>query len=248
MFPLKNDVIDKRLRVNWVQKQLSPVECEMATNFSSDSAFSPPSSKRARLSLEDGDRARQTKKAQSVASAAASEIKLEFPLRNLEDFYKDCPTYRLPVEVGSFSLDNQGKQQLDRTQLRYYFSPPAISSRLNFDLKVGYDKFVPSPRSVPSDKLNPILRWIAMNGDCFRPKPFSPKSPDKAQDGRGGGGAGKELDPMGRRVSVGEVVTSMPTSPSKDRYVQYSQLRNFICTQFHWAVALIANINILLQT
>ena len=188
----------------------------MATNSSSDS---PPSAKRARLSLEDGDRAlQQAKKAQSAATTAPAQIKAEFPLRSLEDFYKDCPTYRLPVEVGSFSLDNQGKQHLDRSQLRYFSQPslPPTSSRLNFDLKVGYDKYIPAPRSVPTDKLNPILRWIAVNGDCFRPKPLSPKSPEKSsQDGRGEG----RTDPMGRRVSVGEGVSSLPTSPSKERYV-----------------------------
>lgn len=193
----------------------------MATSSSNDSSFSPPLSKRVRLSLEDGDRAQLAKKLAASGAAATSQLKSEFPLRSLEDFYKDCPTYRLPVEVGSFSLDNQGKQHLDRTQLRYLALPPP-SSRLNFDLKVGYDKYVPSPRSVPAEKLNPILRWIAMNGDCFRPKPFSPKSPEKAQDGSGGVGGGvKATDPMGRRVSVGEVVSSVPTSPSKDRYSNY---------------------------
>lgn len=195
-----------------------------SSSTSSDTAFSPPSSKRPRLSLEDGDRVQLARKAQQTSStaSASTDIKLEFPLRNLEDFYKDCPTYRLPVEVGSFSMDNQGKQQLDRSQLKY-FSPPALpptSSRLNFDLRVGYDKFVPSAKGVPTEKLNPILRWIAMNGDCFRPKPFSPKSPEKAhQDGRGEGGAKESADPMSRRVSIGENINSVTTSLSKDRFV-----------------------------
>ena len=99
----------------------------------------------------------------------------EFPVRNLEDFYKPCPNYRLPMEIGSFSLDTKGKVQLDRSQLRYY-TPPQIATRVVFDLRVGYDKFVPKKGNVPANKLDPILEWINGNGDCFRPRrqPLSP--------------------------------------------------------------------------
>ena len=99
----------------------------------------------------------------------------EFPVRNLEDFYKPCPNYRLPMEIGSFSLDTKGKVQLDRSQLRYY-TPPQVATRVMFDLRVGYDKFVPKKGNVPTNKLNPILEWINGNGDCFRPRrqPLSP--------------------------------------------------------------------------
>lgn len=132
--------------------------------------------------------------------------KSEFPLRNLEDFYKACPSYRLPVEIGSFSLDENGRQHLNRIQLRY-FTPPAASSRLNFDLKVGYDKYVPSKHNVPSDKLNPVLRWVAANGDCFRPKVSGPKSPVKG--GSFDDGVGSLVNANGadveRRTSVGNI-------------------------------------------
>ena len=99
----------------------------------------------------------------------------EFPVRNLEDFYKPCPNYRLPMEIGSFSLDTKGKVQLDRSQLRYY-TPPQIATRVMFDLRVGYDRFVPKKCNVPANKLDPILEWINGNGDCFRPRrqPLSP--------------------------------------------------------------------------
>ena len=99
----------------------------------------------------------------------------EFPVRNLEDFYKPCPNYRLPMEIGSFSLDAKGNIQLNRSQLRYY-TPPQVATRVMFDLRVGYDKFVPKKGNVPANKLNPILEWINGNGDCFRPRrqPLSP--------------------------------------------------------------------------
>ena len=133
-----------------------------------------------------------------------NRIKSEFPIRSLEEFYKDCPTYRLPAEIGSFSVDHKGKQLLDRSQLRFFSPPPHGTPRLNFDLKLGYDKYVPLPQSVPADKLIPILRWVASNGDSFRPKPFSPKSPNKGADGEASGGSVEDAEAGKRRMSVGE--------------------------------------------
>ncbi|KAL5473791.1 hypothetical protein EMCRGX_G028347 [Ephydatia muelleri] len=106
----------------------------------------------------------------------------EFPVRELEEFYKDCPAYRLPVELGSFSLDSRGKYVDGRNQLRLY-APPG---KLNLDLSVGWSEFVPKKCSVPTSKLDPILRWIVRNGNQFLPK-ANPKSPtvlnDKAKSG-----------------------------------------------------------------
>lgn len=189
-------------------------EFEMTSNSSSESLLLLPSAKRKKV--EDGGMQLPSRMSQSASTQLNSiqegHIKSEFPLRNLEDFYKTCPTYRLPVEVGSFSLDNKGKQQLDRTQLKYFSPPAPTSSRLNFDLKLGYDRYVPSKQNVPSDKLNPILRWIANNGDCFRPKQFSPKSPEKSEVPGGGVGGAPGVE---RRVSVGEVVGMVPTSKER---------------------------------
>ena len=184
-----------------------------------------PPSKRQKLDLEEVIRP-QPKPAwnqgqlqpTTVQLGPASEIKSEFPLRSLEDFYKTCPTYRLPVEIGCFSLDEKGKQQLDKSQLRYFIHSLPHTSRLNFDLKLGYDKYIRNDRNVPSDKLNPILRWVAVNGECFRPKVFSPKSPEKVESGYEGETNGSTADP-GRRVSVEEGVT--PTLNSKDRYLYW---------------------------
>ena len=97
---------------------------------------------------------------------------LEFPVRELEEFYKDCPAYRLPVELGCFSLDSCGKYVGDRSQLKSY-APP---TKLNFDLSIGWSDFVPKKCSVPTSKLDPILRWIEHNGHQFLPK-ANPKSP-----------------------------------------------------------------------
>ena len=136
--------------------------------------------------------------------------KSEFPLRNLEDFYKACPSYRLPVEIGSFSLDEKGQQHLSRNQLRY-FTPPAASSRLNFDLKVGYDQYISNKCNIPSDKLNPILRWIAANGDYFRPKVSGPKSPEKDRSFSANIGSGMNADRVDvkRKTSVDGIPNPM---------------------------------------
>ena len=96
----------------------------------------------------------------------------EFPVRELEEFYKDCPAYRLPVELGCFSLDSHGKYVGDRSQLRLY-APP---TKLNLDLSVGWSEFVAKKCGVPTSKLDPILRWIDRNGFQFLPK-ANPKSP-----------------------------------------------------------------------
>lgn len=193
----------------------------MTTSQSAVDFLGAPLAKRAKLSAEDGS-VQQTLASASrhlvpkhLTSIQENHIKSEFPVRSLEDFYKDCPTYRLPVEIGSFSIDNKGKQVLDRSQLKYISPPPPppTSSRLNFDLKLGFDKYVPTSRSVPSEKLNPVLRWVASNGDCFRPKPFSPKSPNKAE---GEVPQGSAMDDTRRRVSVGEVFTnSAPVSKER---------------------------------
>lgn len=100
----------------------------------------------------------------------------EFRAESLDDFYKPCPNYRLPVELGAFSFDDEGKFCHDRSQLRYY-NPPSQTSRLSMDLKVGYDGFVPNAKSGAPD-LEPILRWISVNGRCFKPRsePLSPNN------------------------------------------------------------------------
>ena len=100
----------------------------------------------------------------------------EFRAEALDDFYKPCPNYRLPAELGAFSFDEKGVFRHDRSQLRYY-SSPGQTSRLAMDLKVGYDGYVPKEKSGAPD-LGPILRWISLNGHCFRPRnePLSPNN------------------------------------------------------------------------
>ena len=111
-----------------------------------------------------------------VQRSTATRTMPEFRAESLDDFYKPCPNYRLPAEIGAFSFDDKGIFRHDRSQLRYY-NPPSQVSRLSFDLKVGYEGFVPKEKSGAAD-LEPILRWISVNGNCFRPRsePLSPNN------------------------------------------------------------------------
>lgn len=131
-----------------------------------------PAAKRMRTageaqSLDESETSRERKSPQMMP---------EFRAEGLDDFYKPCPNYRLPVELGVFSFDDEGKFCHDRSQLRYY-NPPSQTSRLSMDLKVGYDEFIPKAKS-GAPNLEPILRWICVNGHCFRPRsePLSPNN------------------------------------------------------------------------
>ena len=104
----------------------------------------------------------------------------EFLVAELEQFYKPCPSYRLPVEIGSFSHDEQGRVRMDRSQLRYY-APPA-GARFYMDLRVGYESFVPKTKTTPLDGINPILAWIASHGECFGPRVASQMSAEGRVD------------------------------------------------------------------
>lgn len=173
-----------------------------------------------------------------------SGVKTEFPIKSLDDFYKPCPTYRLPVELGAFSLDSQGDLKLDRTQLRYFILP-AHPTRPNFDLNIGFSQFVPKKDNVPSNKLNPILRWINENGDYFRPRsqPLSPPitgegvksnifSPPSLSEGQKSKVSESQTVPEnvveGRKGSSSDNHESV-TSPSKERCVCDLCLVKVVC-------------------
>ena len=151
----------------------------------------------------------------------------EFPVRNLEDFYKPCPNYRLPMEIGSFSLDAKSQVRLDRSQLRYY-TPPLATTRVMLDLRVGYAKFVPKKENVPANKLNPILEWINGNGDCFRPRtqPLSPPNlPSTANQ------SSSSVKNGGLERSTSIEVPPTTGSPSKERSVHIKLMFACFCVK-----------------
>ena len=137
-----------------------------------DEAILPPAAKRDKIA--GGAALREEKTVKELPRE--SKMMPEFRAETLDDFYKPCPNYRLPAEIGAFSFGDDGAFCLDRSQLRYY-NPPSQMSRLSMDLKVGYDGYIAKEKSGAAD-LEPILRWISVNGQCFKPKsePLSPNN------------------------------------------------------------------------
>lgn len=77
-----------------------------------------------------------------------------------EQYERDFPLYKQPVEVGCFSLDSERRFFNDSRQMRYYIEP---DRNPNFDLKDGYkDRYIKRDESV-KEKLDHILRWILAN-------------------------------------------------------------------------------------
>ena len=145
-----------------------------------------PQAKKQRASEAPGNRAGEPERLRNAQTLVKPA---EFPVRNLEGFYKPCPSYRLPVEYGAFSINGEGKFCHDRSQFRYYISHSRPHPSM--DLRVGYQEFVPKKENVPVSRLDPILKWISQNGECFRLRE-NPKSPDKNGEVSG---SGRFLDP-----------------------------------------------------
>lgn len=77
-----------------------------------------------------------------------------------EQYERDFPVYKQPVEVGCFSLDAKRRFFNDSRQMRYYVEP---DRNPNFDLRDGYkDRFIKRDDSV-KEKLDHMLRWILAN-------------------------------------------------------------------------------------
>ncbi|KAF9101802.1 hypothetical protein BGX29_005244 [Mortierella sp. GBA35] len=63
----------------------------------------------------------------------------QFPVQPLDRFKVNCAPFRQPIEIGSFSYDEQRNFIMDDSQLKYYF-PPDLTKPNN--LSVNYEKYV----------------------------------------------------------------------------------------------------------
>ncbi|KAG0333256.1 Dom-3 Z [Podila humilis] len=63
----------------------------------------------------------------------------QFPVQPLDRFKVPCAPFRQPIEIGSFSYDEQRNFLMDDTQLKYYY-PPDLSKPNN--LSVNYEKYI----------------------------------------------------------------------------------------------------------
>ncbi|TMS15088.1 Decapping and exoribonuclease protein [Larimichthys crocea] len=91
-----------------------------------------------------------------------------------ENYERDFPVYKQPVEVGCFSLDSERRFFNDSRQMRYYSEP---DGNPHFDLKDGYkDRYIKRDESV-KEKLDHILRWILANRSKLSSKVATTASP-----------------------------------------------------------------------
>ncbi|ORX83401.1 RAI1-domain-containing protein [Basidiobolus meristosporus CBS 931.73] len=68
----------------------------------------------------------------------------EFPLFPLERFSDKPVQFRQPVEIGSFSYDEERNTRMDDSQLKYYYPP-----EVNNNLSDNYDKYIERDQSIP---------------------------------------------------------------------------------------------------
>jgi len=96
--------------------------------------------------------------------ATASHM-LYFSLERLEDFNQPFPSYRQPMEIGHFSVNNDRKMLRNKSQLKFYSAP----KKLNLPLSAGFDSFV-SKKDTRAEGIKLLLEWITHNSQCFRPQ------------------------------------------------------------------------------
>ncbi|KAK3846263.1 MAG: RAI1 like PD-XK nuclease-domain-containing protein [Linnemannia gamsii] len=63
----------------------------------------------------------------------------QFPVHPLDRFKVKCAPFRQPIEIGSFSYDEQRNFIMDDSQLKYYF-PPDLTKPNN--LSANYEKYI----------------------------------------------------------------------------------------------------------
>ena len=146
----------------------------------------PSPAKRAKLSGEDASTVKQQREVRPTAAhsdktgarparpqkcADVAPPRL-IPAVTHSRISKANPPFRQPIEVGSFSFDSRGQQQLDRSELR---SPAGKSG---MDLKVGYNH---RQKLNQTPDLTNILTWVSHNWACFLPKLRGQRTLPRAQ-------------------------------------------------------------------
>ncbi|CAG8777930.1 19989_t:CDS:2 [Cetraspora pellucida] len=80
----------------------------------------------------------------------------QFSIHPLARFNGPCSTYKQPVEIMSFSYDNERNLHMDDRELKYYY-PPDLK---NCDLSHGYETFVQREQSGP-EPIHSLLDALA---------------------------------------------------------------------------------------
>ncbi|KAF8986655.1 Dom-3 Z [Haplosporangium bisporale] len=109
-----------------------------------------------------------------------------FPVQPLDRFKVKCAPFRQPVEIGSFSYDEQRNFIMDDSQLKYYY-PPDLSKPNN--LSVNYDKYIARDPMV-DEHIDALLDALI----CIKDK--EEESESSSQDPSGGTNSGKDPHPQ----------------------------------------------------
>uniref|UniRef100_A0A8C5MWR7 Decapping nuclease n=1 Tax=Leptobrachium leishanense TaxID=445787 RepID=A0A8C5MWR7_9ANUR len=120
------------------------------------------------------DLARPLKRSHDASSCTAEQPKRPAPpsssLNTHHLSYKGAfPFFRLPSEVGRFSLDSERHYHGDSRKLRYYRPPPGVERGVSpgWDLMDGYeDRFVRRDENVKEGLLH-ILTWVKENQELL---------------------------------------------------------------------------------
>ena len=125
----------------------------------------------------------------------------EFLVADLEEFYKPFPSYRLPLEIGAFLHDEQGRVHMDRSQLathiQLYTRRPSARARARPHLGSLRSRMPNIQRqqkhAPPGLGIRECLdsRSCARTASCFKPR-AALKTPDM-QERRGRRGATRRL-------------------------------------------------------
>jgi len=97
---------------------------------------------------------------QDCYSAAKNNRTESFDVWPVSRFDHNFPYFRLPSELGSFSLDASRNYVDNRSQLRVY-SPPS-DRNVEWDLSHGYNVFIQRDES-KKEFIDHLLKWLQLN-------------------------------------------------------------------------------------
>lgn len=95
----------------------------------------------------------------------ADESEIQEYIVNRRNLCGKFPSFRMPAEIGGFSLDINRDFHHDRSQLKYFIRPKDFG-HVHLDLRKGYRSMIKKDESKLT-YINDILRWIQQNSKKF---------------------------------------------------------------------------------
>lgn len=95
-----------------------------------------------------------------ICSAAKTRRTEPFDVWPVSRFDQKFPKFRLPSELGSFSLDASRDYVDSRSHLRVFYPPR--DGNISWDLSHGYSVFIQRDESI-KDHLDHLLKWVQLH-------------------------------------------------------------------------------------